>query len=307
MNTVFAIPQELPSHPEDIPLYRVTLYLSPSAKVKEAARDFDDRINRYKAMFSMEGEVTDQGDSKIIRDGTKVLQVYRPSDSFWWYDEEVANREITAEAAEKAAEVKLPTEEQALKKSQDYLASLGVDMTYAKVASVTRTTLKIPGGAHKSPKGVETEIHTGFSFAIDNYPIMGPGAKIRVSMVEGDRTSSVVYFWRQPQKNEAVVKAIRPDEALTWLTREPRYSQLTPDQAQITIEAMRFGYYAVAPFLFQRFLIPVYEISGVQESRLLGRQNITIYTPAIDLSPTRIKRLSFLDQLDIKRYLASTK
>lgn len=126
-------------------------------------------------------------------------------------------------------------------------------------------------------------------------------------MVENGRISSVVYFWREPQEKEPSINPISPEEALTWLTRESRFNQLSPDQMQITVESMRFGYYAVPPFRFQRFLIPVYEVRGIQESRLLGKRNVTLYTPAIDLSSARIKRMSFVDQLDITRSLASSK
>lgn len=301
MNSVFTLLKELPQFQEEIPLYRVTKYATLSPQIREVAQDFNDRVSRYKEVFSLKGEMTDQGSSVVIRDNAKVLEIYRPSDSFWWRDEELANRETVPEQGN------LPGEEDASRIAQDYLTRIGVDTRYTKIASVTRTSVASLSGSKLSPRNADTEIHVNFSFAIDDYPIMGPGAKIRVSMVEDGRISSVVYFWREPQKKEPSIAAINPEQALTWLTRESRFNQLTPDQFQLTVEAMRFGYYAVPPFRFQRFLIPVYEVRGVEESRLLGKRDVTIYTPAIDLSSARIKRMSFVDQLDITRSLVSTK
>jgi hypothetical protein len=267
-------------------------------------QDFDARISHLKEIFTIKGDLKDQGSSVVIRDKTNVLEIYRPSDSFWWFDEHSANRETTPDGSI------LPDDEEALKIGQEYLEKVGFTTNYSKVASVTRSSVAQLPESGKLAQEIHTEVHVGFSFTIDDDPIFGPGAKIRVSMVEGGRISSVLYFWREPQRGdgeEQSLRAINPEEALTWLTREPRFDHLTADQIRMTVETVRFGHYAVPPFRFQRFLIPVYEISGLTESRVLGRRNFTFYTPAVDLSAARTKTMSFVDQMDITRALASSK
>lgn len=300
MNSVFSFPKELPKHREEVPLYRVVKNRTKVKEMEERRQDFKVRAAHYQEVFRIKGKEKILKGSVVLQDKKNVLIIYTSSDSFWWYDEALANRETISEKAE------LPSDDEAPKIAVNYLRKIGMESKYAKFANVTRS-ITATEELGKLPTDITTEVHVNFSFTIDDYPIMGPGAKIRVSLVEGGQISSVVFFWRDPQKKEPPVTAIRPEDALTWLTRSQRFNKLTPDQIRITLTSMRFGYFAISPFSFQRFLIPVYEVRGTEESQFLGKRDVTYYRPAIDLSPIRIKRMSFLDRTDISRYLTSTK
>ena len=300
MSKVFSLPGKLPQYPK-APLYRVSKYRTFSPRVEEAKAEFDARVKRCKEIFRIRGEPEDRGTQVVFRDGTKVLEVYRPSDSFWWTDSEVAYREEAPKG------VKLPGDEEARGIALKHMGELGLEPKYARIVSVTRTMVAISEAERKErPILVDTEVHINFSFWLDDYPVMGPGAKIRLSTVEDGRISEFLWFWREPFR-EKEVEIIDPEEALARLTREQRFAHLTSDEIRISLKEMRFGYYALPPFGFQRFLVPVYEVRGIEETRLLGRRDVIFYTPAMELPPETIKRMGFADRPDITRLLPSTK
>lgn len=301
MSEIFTLPKKIPRYLEEVPLYRVSKYKTYSPRLEEARAEFEARVKQCKDMFGIHGEPQDYGTQVVFKDGAKVLEVYRPSDSFWWTDLEVAYREDVPERA------KLPDDEGAKEIALNYMKELDLESKYARVVSVARTSVAISETEmRETPRLLDTEVHVNLSFSFDDYPVMGPGAKIKISMIEGGKKSNFLWFWREPSK-ERGVKTIHPNEALARLTRDQRFVHLKSDKVRISLEEMRFGYYALPPFEFQRFLIPVYEIKGTEETEPLGTRDLVIYTPAIELTPETIKRMGFADRPDIARILPSSK
>lgn len=300
MSEILTYPKKMPQDYGKAPLYRVSRYKTYSPKIVEAKAEFDARVKQYKEILKISGKSEDFGTKVVIKDGSKVLEIYRPSDSFWWTDLEVAYRE------EPKGE-KLPSDEEAREIALRYIKERNLETKYARFVSIARTTVAVSQAEKKEPQELlDTEVHANFSFSIDDYPVMGPGAKIKISMVEEGRIGNFLWFWREPYK-EKDVEIISPDEALTRLTRDRRFSHLSPDDVRISIANMKFGYYALPPFDFQRFLLPIYEIRGTEETKRLGKRDITMYAPAMELPPETIKKMGFVDQPDITRILASTK
>jgi hypothetical protein len=125
-------------------------------------------------------------------------------------------------------------------------------------------------------------------------------------MVEEGRISNLIYFWREPSENR-YIRINHPVEALEAFRDSSEFAQLNGEQAQISLDQMRFGYYALPPFDFQRFLIPVYQLKGVEETPLLGMRDVTNYIPATNFSADVIRTMGLVDQPDIRRVLANTK
>lgn len=301
MNEKFLFPKQVPDYQAEVPLYRVSRFKTFSPRIEELQIEFDQRVRRLQEAFGLGGEAEDLGTQVVFQDGPRILEVYRPSDSFWWTDLETAYREQPPQQAE------LPGDEQAREIALEQAQRLGLDTDLAHIASVTRTTVAVSEAEHQEEfKRVDTEVHVNFIYALDGHPILGPGAKIKISMVEEGRVGNVLQFWREPAA-ERDVRLRHPVEVLQRMTEGRRYASFSPEMGSVHCEKMRFGYYAMPPFEFQKYLIPVYEISGLEETEAQGRQPFTVFAPAMDLPPERIKEMGFTDQPDLARVLASTK
>lgn len=300
MDSIFALPRDIPKHLEEAPLFRVSKYISYSHNRKDATEGFRDNVNHYKEKFGIKGDVKDNGTEVVFMDGSKVLEIYRPSDSIWWRDLDLAYRECVPEGTE------LPNDKEAREIALRKLEDLNIESKYAKIASVTYTKMALSKADKKDRSETrKTEVHVNFSFTVEGYPIMGPGAKMRISLIEDGKMSSFLKFWRDPNK-DGEIKVITPEEALGSLIEDTRYAQMPSSKNHISLNKMQFGYYAMPPFEFQRFLIPVYEIKGIEETELLGKKDFTTYLPAMQLDPKTMKKTGFADRSQFEEVLPST-
>ena len=300
MSLTLSFPKLIPSYKEEIPLFRVSKYTTYSPRIPEVKADFERRVEQCKDRFMISGNVEDFGTKVVIQERSKVLEIYRPSNSFWLTDKEFAYREKISE------NVTLPDDEAAKEIALEYLANLELDMRYAKVDSIKRNHAITSLNGKSNPNDLVTEVHVNFSFKIDDYSIFGPGAKIKVSIVEEGRISNLIYFWREPSEDR-YIRINHPIEALETFKNSSEFAKLNAEQAQVSLDRMRLGYYASPPFDFQRFLIPVYELKGVEETTLLGMRDVTNYIPATSFSAEVIRTMGLVDQPDIRRVLANTK
>lgn len=300
MSLTLSFPKLIPSYQEEIPLFRVSKYTTYSPRIPEVRADFERRVEQCKDRFRISGNAEDLGTKVVIQDRSKVLEIYRPSNSLWLTDKEFAYREKISE------NVTLPDAEAAKEIALEYLANLELDMRYANVDSIKRNHAITSLNGEGNPNDLVTEVHVNFSFKIGDYPIFGPGAKIKVSIVEEGRISNLIYFWREPSEDR-YIRINHPIEALETFKDSSEFAKLNAEQAQVSLDRMRFGYYASPPFDFQRFLIPVYELKGVEETPLLGMRDVTNYIPATSFSAEVIRTMGLVDQPDIRRVIANTK
>jgi hypothetical protein len=300
MSIVFSLPKEIPQHIPEVPLYRATKYATFSRKNEDVKAGLNERVERYQKLFKMKAAAEDQGTQVVLRDNLRVLEVYIPSDSFWWTDLEVAYREKIPDGS------KMPGDEEAKKMALKYMNDLCPWRQNAKIVSVDKSLSAVSQAKGKTLGVVDTEIQVNFAFSIDDFPVMGPGAKVKVSLVEGGRLSNFLCFWRELTK-EKTVKTIHPLVALDRLIHEPRFAHFTPEKVSVSLEQMRFGYYALPPFEFQRYLVPVYEVKATLKTELLGSRSLVLYTLGIESIPEVLKKSEIFDQPDIARRIASTK
>lgn len=178
------------------------------------------------------------------------------------------------------------------------------------VAGVSRATVavSVEGGSEIREVG-DSEVQVLFGFWLGELPVFGPGAKIKVSLVEGGQVSSVLWYWREPIDDRAAPRlpVLPAGPTAESLARSRRYAGLPDTDAQVTLNSIRLGHYALPPFEMQKFLIPVYETTGVEETRLLGSRDIRLYVPAVRISNRRVKEMGIVPEPDLNRYLGGTK
>lgn len=284
---LFIYPKKIPKHIKQVPMYVTTKYRTYSRRETEAVRALDARIKRYSRLFKIKSKPQDVGDLLVFREKDYTLEVYKTSDSVWWTHNELAYRGKMPRGK------KLPDKKAVVKIARRHLAKFGLTNKYTKISSVDYTEVAIAATARSKPRLVKTEAHAIFNFFLGGLPVMGPGAKIKVSLVEDGKLSSLLYFWRDPVKRKAM-KLVHPKEGLGKLINDPRFMRLSSDSAVVQLRKMRFGYYALTPTEFQRYLIPVYETKGTVKTSDFERYDFTHYIAAVALTQDEIKRAGIL-------------
>ena len=287
MSELFTLPEKIPQQRQQIPLYRTTELKTLSPRESTVARYFDRRLKKYREIFMLTQEPEDNGDILTFKEKKFDFEVYKASDSFWMTNRELAFSETLPRGAE------LPKEDEAADKAREYLEKHYVDMTYVKFQSVTHTEVVHDGPDKKEIDSQKTAVNVNFSFDMDGIPVVGPGAKIQVSFCDRDLVSQVYYFWRDAKIADEM-DSILPDNALEKFMKDPQFIRLDERSSSVKIHEMNLNYFAMPPFEFQRFLIPVYTIKGTVSTKHLERYDFNTHVVAVNITPEKIKRAGIL-------------
>ncbi len=266
-STEIELPLHLPKVPLSLPIFGVD---HPFFKEDNPGKYWDQSLSNLQSSFGLEGKVIDAGDRLMLedKDGNRVAQVYKPSQSFMYYD-----RSLMSTADPKYANVML-SPETAKKRASIWLDKQGqwVDNLVFEGFSYTGVSQGPPIDPselsdHVIEKEYFTEIKACFGFQIGALPIFGPGAKVVVSFA-GDSISQLAYFWRSPAFRAVGELKVQPPEFVQkQLALDPRFSHLDPDKSKIRVNEITLGYYALPPYAVQRGYFPVYQVRGTVETR----------------------------------------
>jgi hypothetical protein len=281
MGDLFFGPDSVGPFPAKIPSFACTPHRSLSHSDKKYQAALRARLKASAQRFGIKAAPQDLGDRMVLRGTSEVLEVFSASDSLWWTDVERAYRTTSVKGA-------FPDDAAAIRHATKAIDKYGLDVTHAiKEASVSRATLDRVQGRKRSSHVARVDVAHRFELA--RLPVFGPGAKIKLSFVEGGELAQLLYFWRQP--SEAGQHAvISPDDALTRFRRDPAFFRLRDTDARVEILSMTLGYFAMSPGEFQRIYIPVYALRAVARTRYLERHEFTRYVVAIDMKPEDVKQ-----------------
>jgi hypothetical protein len=268
--SLFEVPSQLPKVPDEITIYQTQIL--PTAS-KNTSKSLLDRLSPLKNLFRIKGKAKDLGDRTTIHQGTRSLQVYHSSDSFWY-----------AEDLQLPSHPPLPTPKptQDIRKSAaDLLHSLQLlspELRYADAGA----TLWTQCDAQKNIlQQITVEQKVRFAFFLDHRPVFGPGAKASIAFDLHHKVSQFFYFWRKVEP-VATRRLISPAAALNVLQADGRFAELQPDTAKVRIHSIELGQYALPPYLLQRFLLPVYAVRGTVSTARLPRHDFTLRVAAVE-------------------------
>jgi hypothetical protein len=288
MEDLFLYPEEIPKPPEEVSIFRTTKYRTFSRREKGVEADLDARIKHFSEVFKIYGKANDLGERIILQDENQVLIIYRASNSLLLLSKKNGFGTKISEG------VRLPEQKEAHEIATNYLDRVGLSIEFAKFKSFTYTKGAMFKVKTKQPTLVNTKAHVNFNFSLENIPVIGPGAKIKVSFTEGSEVSDLLYYWRIPKKEE-MMPIIEPMDALKRLTADKSFKELSPDTASVKLHSIILGYYAMSPTDFQRFLVPVYAIKGTVETKFLDPYNFTQHVVAVEMPLKEIKRRGVVD------------
>ncbi|MFN0034355.1 MAG: hypothetical protein ACKVUS_04760 [Saprospiraceae bacterium] len=261
------MPPHLAAHPKSLPVFRVD---HPMFGQEDQTSHWEKRLAKLGKSFQIEGQATDAGDRLLLQDKDKhrVLQIYKPSHSFLYYD-----RSLASPTDPKYADSMLDADT-AKKRAHAWLEANGLLDQYPvfegySYSGVSFSTSGNTPGNHKQTEGKEylTEIKPCFGFKIGQMPVLGPGAKIMAAYV-GDTMSQLAYFWRNPQPSPIGEQKILPPQSVQkHFASDPRFAHLNSEDSKIRINEIRLGYYALPPYAVQEYYFPVYQLKGIVETR----------------------------------------
>jgi uncharacterized protein DUF6345 len=244
-------PLPRPLFPDPVTLYRTR---SPSSEALRAlAATFD----------HAETAAQDAVGSSVFRSAASILDLYAPSGSYWWMRSWPRSRKLF-----KPPTPPPPTSNVALGQALEFLERMNLQDDFAVPSRITRTVEWHGSGAEDREELFTIAWHLDSFFQLADLLVMGPGAKMRVT-VTGEGIGEAFKLWREPVEHGEVA-VITVDEAERRLREAPAFAQLAEEDLKIT--GRRFGYYGLPPRERQDCLIPVYAFEGQITDDLIDYQ-----------------------------------
>ena len=276
---------DLFSFPEIPPVKHVAV-LRPR-RVSDAASGL---ARKLADRFGVDGKVEDAGARLIVRDERSTLEVFVASGSVRW--SAGMSRQCEAET-----QPKLPDGQQAIDCALTRLRELDLAHPAASVHSVTDLELSFrkAGAREDTTWAIARQVNLRFKLA--GLPFFGPGAKTQVSIGERGEPVETLRFWREADV-AAEMRAISSDYLIDILRRDETFSQLRAGEASVCFHDCQLGFYAMPPREVQRFLVPVFALSGTVSTPALPRYDFMRYVPAVPLpakngaAPARISAMA---------------
>lgn len=291
MSSLFSMPKTIPMYDKKIAIYRTTQLKTLSPRESTVARYFEKRLSQYKEIFGLRESPRDIGDTLLFAEKEFDLEVYKASDSFWWISRNAAFPETLKDGA------KLPDMDTAAENARKRIERLGVDVSCAEVQSVSYTEVVRDDTKQREIQRENTAVNVNFSFNLNGLPVVGAGAKMQISYCDYDELAHILYFWRNIKEEDAM-EVILPDNALEKLMKDPRFIRLDDRNAKVSLNDIQLGYYALPPYEFQRFLIPVYTITGTASTKYLERYDFTSHVVAVNITASEIKKAGIVANPD---------
>lgn len=248
--TLFTLTIPLPEVPETMTVYA-------SVEPKHSKAD----VEALMKAFNMDGPINDLRRQFVVKDGEKVLTVYKePGTGYVRFSN---NAKLGGE--EKAE--RLPSKHEAEKVSREFLKTnrLLPDNTFC-IGVKYSEYLKYDAKCVVMEKG-RTAVSVRYLFTLGQRRVVGPGAKVGLTFGENGQIIGASKIWREiePAKEMSIRTAEEAFEE--FKKRWPEESgKSEEEQADITTEVhvreFYLAYYAEPGNIPQEFIEPVYVFKG---------------------------------------------
>lgn len=265
MSSIFEKPDHIPPLPPSLPVFRIE---NPASTAKQ----WKLKVAALTDVFPMRGSRTeDTADRIVLRNRAELLQIHKRSDAFWYYHRDYANSENLALSE------RLPGAAATRQESNNWLKINGYWNEHIVFAGIGYTAVSPPGDFGENAVSlVKTEIKAHYHFRLDGLPVFGPGAKVQLGYTRHG-ISQALYFWRNARPIAGARRLMPADTALNrFFAKDPRFSKLRAGESKVRFRSLELGYYALPPFDRQEFLVPVFRVNGILETRAQRNADLSI-------------------------------
>jgi hypothetical protein len=215
-----------------------------------------------KEAFDLKLGAVEESDGVLRRfeDEAQELEIFEASDSWRW-------TRLPRPEALPEGPAKVPDDPIAA--ANAFLKAHGLFDERAEAVSVGSTSLASASADAESGFPVETHVH--YRFSLGGLPLIGPGAKMRVTFGPDGEVSSAYKFWREPSDDPPPApspfrRLMRPEEARKRLSLDPLWAGL-PRGTRVSVKRVYLAYYAAPPSVTQETLLPVFAYEGTLRLR----------------------------------------
>jgi hypothetical protein len=200
------------------------------------------------------------------------LMVYINSSSIFY---------ITSNGMEYTPQTNLPNSEDARYTATNYLLNIGLlpaDAFFEKVTANKVGIINKSTGLITDEKNISLQVH--FSRRINDVPVFGPGAKLKVLVCNNSEISGVFMVWREinPCGNITIES---PLQAYTKLKSGKALYEIPSNTTKAQIKEIVLGYWMEPADVLQDLVHVVYLFKGVAYNKFnTSIGNFTCYVPA---------------------------
>jgi hypothetical protein len=245
-------------------------------------RTVEDAAERARS-FGVEGEPEDHGTAVVVRDRAAAFELFTPSDSLRF-------TRWPGLDGEPNGKLSIGDPEAAIERARDVIDQHGLGGGDAQVSSIAHVQLARTDGPGREPETQPVAVQVNLGFELDGLPVLGPGAKVQVTLGADSSLLECFRFWREPRETRTLA-IIGLEEATRRLRDDPAYRELPNGRSRVVFDDVRLGYLGLPPRELQGYLFPVYAFRGTVSTPELERYDHTRYVIAVDIPPEQIKRL----------------
>lgn len=263
---------------------QVTMFSTPPPWKRDAqqARGLAHRLG-------ISGEVEDHGTTLVVRDEAGALELFMASDS-------LRVTRWPRGGSEADGDIDLPEPSAAMSKGRGLLEELELAVDGLDAPSIAYSELARKDRRSGREMSGSVALHLNHGFRLDELPVVGPGAKVQITLGHGGALLGAYRFWRKPRPGRTA-GIISAEVAMDRLCRDGAYAQLDAKTARVVIHDVRLAYYGLPPRELQESLIPVYVFDGTVTTRQFPRYDFTRYVVAMDVEARDVKRVRMAQRL----------
>ncbi len=233
-----------------------------------------DAIAELASTFRMSGTATDLGLWQLVDDGRSTLEIFQASQSFRYArsndDSELDRAARHGLAADDVSSI-----------AGGWLERIAPTDAAVTLHSIAEDEVLVSQRPNHEPRRLVTATQVSYRFHVDAIPVLGPGAKLQVSISPAGELTGCYCFWRDVRP-VADIATVAPEHAIRRFLDSPLFSGLDDRRARVRVDSMRHGYLALPPTEPQRALVPVYEVRGLLETDARPAYEFIRYLAAAD-------------------------
>lgn len=225
------------------------------------------------ARLDVSGDVDDAGLWYVVRDDRATVEIYQASHSFRY-----SHQNLDGEA--RNGSYGAPSEDDALTVTRAWLEPHRPEEAEPRITSVVEREILVAARTEPQPRRLVAGLEVNVSFTVNDFLLVGPGAKAKVLVGREGVTPEGYLFWREVLITGE--RKTRPlDNVFERLADSDLFRGLSDDDARAEVNFVQFGYLSIAPTEPMPALTPVLEFRGRLETAFHSHDFVR-YVAAVD-------------------------
>ena len=226
------------------------------------------------ARLGVEARFEDRGLWHVARTDRMSLEIYAATDSFRL---DIVDRTNELDSATERG----LDQADAVRRAEEFLAPFRPGAAESRVVSVVEAEVLVSREPRSEPRRYVTGTQVNLGFTVEGVPLLGPGAKMQVTVGAEGEIQAAYRMWRKVATVDRV-RGFAPEELADRLGRSRMFAQLTDETARVEITTARAGLLCLPPTERQTLLPPAIEIRGTVGTETAPDVGFSIFVSAAD-------------------------